>query len=243
MRPSTLASILLVALVTPLAGQDGAPPQVTESTLALGDGSSLRYAISVPDTDDGSAGVPRTLVLALHPGGRSPGYGSSFMRSIVEPALRSWEAVMVAPDVPDRSWSTPRSEGAVLTLVQHVLERHAIDRGRILVTGFSMGGRGTWYLAARHPEVFTGAIVMAGSPGEGDVEALTGTPLYLIHSPQDEVVPYEPVEAAYLELAGRDHPVEIRVLPGASHYAMGAYILPLRLSGEWMLARWLERSP
>jgi predicted peptidase len=241
---SPLVALLVVAIDGSLAAQDAAPPQVTETALPLVDGSSLRYAISLPDGYDGSPDATRALVLALHPGGRSPGYGSSFLRSIVEPALRSWGAVMIAPDVPDRSWSTPRSERAVLGLVQHVLEQHgAIDRGRVLVTGFSMGGRGTWFLATHHPEVFTGAIVMAGSPDRDDLDRLSGTPLYLIHSPQDEVVPYEPVEAAYLTLAGRDHPVELRVLPGAGHYAMGAYVQPLRLAGEWMLARWMERAP
>jgi predicted peptidase len=116
---------------------------------------------------------------------------------------------------------------------------HAIDRTRVLVTGFSMGGRGAWHMVARHPALFAGAIVMAGSPGAEDV-ARVATPLYLIPSPSDEVVPFEPVEEAYTGLRERGHPIELRVLPGASHYMMGAYVPALRLAGEWMLARWLE---
>jgi predicted peptidase len=220
------------------AAQMTAAPRVSETTLALEDGSILRYAISVPDGYDESVRDPRPLVLALHPGGRSEYYGSSFMQSIVEPALRSWRAVMVAPDVPDASWATPRSERALLELVEHVLEQHAIDSERVLVTGFSMGGRGTWYMAARHPNLFTGAVVMAGSPGEMEVARIASTPLYLIHSPNDEVVPFGPVEEAYLTLAGRGHPIEMTVLPGISHYMMGAYVPALRVAGNWMLARW-----
>jgi predicted peptidase len=219
------------------------PPRVTETTLELADGSILRYAISVPDGYDASDGEARPLVLALHPGGSSRYYGSSFMQTTVEPALRSWRAVMIAPDVPGRGWATPRSEAALLALVEHVLAQHSIDRDRVLVTGFSMGGRGTWYMAARHPDLFTGAVVMAGSPADSEVEEMGTTPLYLIHSPDDEVVPYGPVEEAYLALAGRDHPVEFRVLPGAGHYMMGAYVPALRLAGRWMLGRWLEGSP
>jgi len=101
-----------------------------------------------------------------------------------------------------------------------------------------MGGRGTWYMAARHPEVFTGAIVMAGAPGDGDLELLRATPLYLIHSPDDEVMAFAPVEEAYLTLAGRGHPIEMRVIPGAGHYMMGAYSPALRVAGRWMLDRW-----
>jgi len=243
---ATLALAAVVVLTSlHLEGQSAevAQPSVTETTLELADGSVLRYAISVPDGDDTSDSTPRPLVLVLHPGGRSVYYGSSFMQSIVEPALSSWGAVMIAPDVPDRSWATPRSEGALLALVEHVLEEHAIDRTRVLVTGFSMGGRGTWYMAGRRPDLFTGAIVMAGAPGDTDAESTANTPLYLIHSPDDEVVPYGPVEEAYLERAGLNHPVELRVLPGRSHYMMGAYVPALRAAGEWMLARWLAGAP
>jgi predicted peptidase len=229
----------------PLVGQTagaGASPSVTDTTLDVGAGASLRYGISLPDGYDGSAGDPRPLVVALHPGGRSQYYGSSFMQSIVEPALRSWGAVMVAPDVPDGSWATERSEHAVLALVQHVVEHHAIDPGRVLVTGYSMGGRGTWYMASRHPEVFTGAIVMAGSPGDTDLAALPARPFYLINSPSDEVIPFDVAEEAYLTLAERGHAIEMRVLPGVSHYSMGAYVTALRLAGQWMSERWSEAT-
>jgi len=214
------------------------PPRVTETTLDVGAGAPLRYAIALPDGYTDADATPRPLVVALHPGGRSEYYGSSFMQGIVEPALRSWGAVMVAPDVPDGSWATDRSERAVLALVQHVLEHYAIDRSRVLVTGYSMGGRGTWYLASRHPEVFTGAIVMAGSPGDTDLATLPDTPLYLINSTGDEVIPFDVAEQAYMALAERGHPIEMRVLSGIRHFSMGAYIPALRLAGQWMLERW-----
>jgi len=252
MRAAALALGVVAALApatltgqgtSPVATPGAVPPRVTETTLDLGDGSALRYAISVPAGYDGDSGNPRPLVLALHPGGRAPYYGSSFMQSVVEPALRSWGAVMIAPDVPDRGWATPRSERAVLALVQHVLEQYPIDRARVLVTGFSMGGRGTWYMAARHPDLFAGAVVMAGSPAGTELAEISATPLYLIHSPDDDVVPFEPVEEAYHDLVGRGHAVELRVLPGAGHYAMGAYVPALRAAGEWMLARWRGAAP
>ena len=236
-RGVATASLVVIALAQSAVAQTLPPPRVTETTLELSDGSTMRYAIAAPDGYDGPASDPRPLVLVLHPGGRAPYYGSSFMQSIVEPGLREWGAVIVAPDVPDGSWATPRSEGAVLALIEHVIAQHAIDRSRVLVTGFSMGGRGTWYMAARHPEVFTGAIAMAGSPGRDDVASMS-IPLYLIHSPDDEVVPFEGAEAAYRALADRGHPVEMRVVPGLGHYMMGGYVPALRVAGRWMLERW-----
>jgi predicted peptidase len=237
---AALTTLLLFITAGGASAQDAAPPRVSDTTLTLPDGSIIRYGISVPD-GDAAVGRPRPLVLALHPGGRSAYYGSSFMQSIVEPALRSWGAVIVAPDVPDRSWATTRSEAALLALIEHVSGEHAIDRDRVLVTGFSMGGRGTWHMAARHPGVFTGAIVMAGTPGASDIEGIVSMPVYLIHSPDDGVVPFAPVEEAYLTLAARGHAVEMSVLPGIDHYMMGAYVPALRAAGSWMLARWAAR--
>lgn len=240
--------LALTTLPASLAGQgaaDRAPaaPRVIETTLELEGGALLRYAISLPAGYDEADGELRPLVLALHPGGRAPYYGGSFMQSIVEPGLRDWGAVIVAPDVPDRSWATARSEQAVLALVERVAAEHAIDRGRVLVTGFSMGGRGAWYMAARHADFFRGAIVMAGSPAQEDLERLRDVPMYLIHSPDDEVVAFEPVESAYAALVGRGHPVELRVLPGAGHYMMGAYVPALRSAGVWMRERWASAPP
>jgi predicted peptidase len=237
--PPTLALALALVLVAtaPATAQTLPRPTVEETTLELADGTVVRYGIALPAGYAGSADAPRPLVLSLHPGERAPYYGSDFMQGIVEPALSAWGAVIVAPDAPDRSWTTPRSERAVLALLEHVMAEHAIDRSRVLVTGFSMGGRGTWYMAARHPEVFTGAIVMAGSPNEAEISDMR-IPLFLIHSPDDDVVPFGPAEEAYLALAARDHPVEMRVLPGAGHYSMGAYVPVLRVAGRWMLEQW-----
>lgn len=239
-RTSTVVAFALawtVGAAGHTEAQVAAPPTIEETSLDLGDGTVMRYAVARPADYDGAADDPRPLVLALHAGGRAPYYGSDFMQGIVEPALRSWGAVIVAPDVPDRSWATRSSERAVLALLEQVMSEYAIDRARVLVTGFSMGGRGTWYLAARHGDVFTGAIVMAGAPNDEDIARMS-IPLYLIHSPDDEVVPFGPAEEAYTALAARGHPVEMRVLPGASHYMMGAYVPLLRVAGRWMLERW-----
>ena len=240
-RVSTLALALAACgASSPLLAQPSGQPEVTESVFVLESGAEMRYAISLPAGYSESPGTPRPLILVLHPGGRSVYYGSWFMQTIVEPALREWEAVIVAPDVPARSWSVPDSERAVLALLGDVISGHAIDPDRVLVTGFSMGGAGTWYLATRNPDLFTGAIAVAARPAENALDRLESVPLYLIHSPDDEVVPYEPVEEVALELTERGYPVQLLRLPGATHYDMGAYIGPIRAGGEWIRERWEE---
>ena len=50
----------------------------------------------------------------------------------------------------------------LLEAIDHVASLYPVDRDRITVTGASMGGAATWYLASHYPDLFAGAAPMAG---------------------------------------------------------------------------------
>jgi predicted peptidase len=227
--------LLLAALIAQIAQVDGFTFE--RRTFRTPDGGTMRYGIAIPATE--TAGKPRPLVLALHPGGGTaqPYYGDGFMRSVFLPPLRSLDPVMIAPDVPARAWTEPLSEQAVLALVQSTLSEHAIDRDRILVMGFSLGGAGTWFMSSRHPEVFTGAIVMAGRTDE-PVERLGRIPTYIIHSRNDQVVPFGQAQYRALALENLKRPVVFELLRGVGHHEMGGYTEALERAGKWIAEQW-----
>ena len=165
------------------------------------------------------------------------------MWQIVEPALREWRAIIVAPDVLGQRWDNDDSENAVLALLESVLATHNIDRTRILATGYSMGGMGTWYFATRHETLFTGAIPMAASRRGNPLDHLGTMPIHVIHSPQDEVIPFGPAADTVEQLRGQGHPVELIAVDGAGHSDMGAYVEPLTRAGVWMMEQWHQRTP
>ncbi len=232
----TMRMIATVAALTAVTLGGAQSARVQELVFPIPEGE-MRYALSVPDGYE--PGNPRPLVLALHPGGgRAPYYGGAFMRQVVGPALRDWEAIIVAPDAPTRRWTSATAERAVIALLHAVMEDYAVDRDRILVTGFSLGGRGTWFMATRHADLFTGAIPIAGSPDDDALDGLGSMPVHIIHSQDDEVMPFAPTLAAAQTLEDRRHPVRLTALDGVGHFAMGSYIEPLRLAGDWMRARW-----
>jgi predicted peptidase len=226
-----LAPALVLALLQPAA------PGVHRLSFPVPGLDPMPYALSVPAGYDGRE--PRPLILALHPGGqRTRYYGGAFAEQIVQPALGELGAIIVAPDCPTRAWSDPIAERAVMALVRSVMQEYAVDRSRILVTGFSLGGRGTWFFASRHADVFTAAITMAGSPGEEPVERLARIPTYVIHSRDDDVVPFAPSERVVQELEKLGRPVGFQFLDGVGHFQMGAYIRPLAQAGRWVVERW-----
>ena len=223
-----------------LLAQAGGRPTVEHLTFEIEGHGEMPYAVSVPAGYDPA--TPHPLILALHPGGKQGSYyGSVNMRQIFEPALRALNAVVVAPDVPTRRWTSDVSDRGVMALLEQILATYTIDRTRILVTGFSLGGRGTWFFATRHPDFFTGAIPIAGRPGDDPLDALGDMPVHIIHSRADDVVPFGPAEEAARQLQEAGHPVAFTALDGVSHYAMGGYVRTLRDAGDWMLAQWAGR--
>jgi pimeloyl-ACP methyl ester carboxylesterase len=67
--------------------------------------------------------------------------------------------VLVSPQCPSHeTWEPP----VLLRLIDHVVEKHEIDPERVYVTGYSLGGYGTWSLAVAAPERFAAIAPLAG---------------------------------------------------------------------------------
>ena len=196
-----------------------------------------RYTIAVPAGYSGNQPVP--LVLALHFGGEvTPFYGRTILEELIEPALRELGAIIIAPDCPTNSWTDPQSEKAVLELLAYVEKNYAVDVQRRLITGYSTGGAGTWYLAARNPDRFSAAVVMAGWPPQAIEDVEWKIPLVIIHSRQDEIVPLQPTEYFSNTLQEKGVPVKLVVLDGITHYEMFRFVEPLRTTISWVESVW-----
>lgn len=63
-------------------------------------------------------------------------------------------------------------------------------------------------------------------------------PTYVIHSRDDQVVPFGPAEqtAHALEKLGRV--IRFDELRGIGHYEMGGYVDALKAAGQWIAERW-----
>ena len=201
---------------------------------------AIRYGISVPDDID--ARRPRPLVLALHPGGElRPGYGAAYLDYFYYARLRVLGAVIVAPDCPKRSWTDEDADKAVMALLQHVLEEFPIDRTRVLVTGYSMGGAGTWFMSSRHADFFTAAVTIAGSPAGQPIETLGRIPTYAIHSRSDEVVPIGPDRETSRQLEKMGRPVRFEAVDGGGHFDTDSYRAAYDRAIRWVEERWRAR--
>lgn len=119
--------------------------------------------------------------------------------------------------------STPQSPTptvdmmAVIAALEDTLKHEPIDPARIYLTGLSMGGYGSWDLAARMPERFAAVLPICGGGDEATAARIKDLPIWCFHGDADTAVRVERsqtmIEALraaggapkYSELAGVGH--------------------------------------
>ena len=236
-----ISMLLLLGVGPSAAAQTVAPgqvplrePGVHDEMFAPPGQPRVRYALSIPKGYSAARPVP--LVLALHFGGNPNGAALGLVTVLVGPALADLGAIIVAPETMDRGWNSAANERAVTALLDAVQASYRIDARRVVVTGFSMGGAGTWHFASRFPERFSAAIPMAGQPPSGI--GAWKMPVLAIHSRNDEVVPIGPTEARIKELKSAGVRAEIIVLTGIAHYETPRFEEGLRRAVPWLRDTW-----
>ena len=83
---------------------------------------------------------------------------------IVSVAVKSNRACVVLRPKGRGPGTVYQNYGEVILLeaIEHAVSFYPIDRNRISVTGFSMGGASVWYLASHYPDLFEGAVSFSG---------------------------------------------------------------------------------
>jgi poly(3-hydroxybutyrate) depolymerase len=241
---TTIAAFAIPFLlpVSAAAQAEGDSPVLTpglHSSLSLprGDEPTIHYALSIPRGYSHSTPVP--LVLALHYGvgdGGAAGAGGDVVRILIGPALAELGAIIVAPDSVRGDWSSPENEKAVNALLDMVEARYSIDKKKIVVTGFSMGGTGSWHFAEKFTERFSAAIPVAGRPPA----SASGwrLPVLAIHSRDDQVAPFGPTEARIVELQKAGVNAKLIPLSGITHYETSRFRDALRQAIPWLREVW-----
>jgi len=172
------------------------------------------------------------LIIWLHGAGQSGDDNEAQMGGapklwLDEAHQKQGPCFMLAPQCPSRDigWKNEVAD-KLLALIADVADHLPIDDTRIYLTGSSMGGSGTWYIAAKYPQVFAAAVPLCGGGDAKNAEILKNIPFWVFHGDQDDMVPVERsrtmVEAVkkaggelinYSELAGEGHGITGVVYP------------------------------
>jgi pimeloyl-ACP methyl ester carboxylesterase len=180
------------------------------------------------------------LVIYLHGGSdRGANLKKLYSSGIPDQIYRGREFpfIMLAPQSPEHlRWST---DDWFENFFQEVTARYQIDTDRVYLTGPSLGGSGTWYIAARYPETFAAIAPISGFTSHLDyidknIDKLFNLPVWAFHGRLDTVVPFEETERIVRRLEGKNRNLRFSPEPDLGH-AIHWQVYPGQEIYDWLL--------
>ncbi|MCE9592743.1 MAG: alpha/beta fold hydrolase, partial [Planctomycetes bacterium] len=159
----------------------------------------------------GETKKPKGLMIGMHGGGVGSGDAWSAHGAMDSDAKKQgWLALF--PEVLEKTehgWTDSGSEEFVIDLVEAALATWKLDRDRVVFSGHSMGGYGTWTLGAHHADLVCALAPSAGAPTPifdrqgkvydidlGVIPNLRNVPIRIYQSDDDPQVPPDANRAA-----------------------------------------------
>ena len=224
-----LLSLMFFSAVSATA-ESPSPGSQVEMKLEVADVGEIPYLLYLPKNYEDKAEWP--LILFLH--GRGESYGPlRLVQKWGPPRMAArgddFPYVLVSPQCPeDDRWTSEIQQQLLVALLDSSLKSHRIDENRVYLTGLSMGGYGSWRLAADHPERFAAVVPICGRGDANDAGVLKDLPIWVFHGDQDGDVPFaasEKMVAAIREAKGTK--IKFTSLEGVGHNSWSpAYALP-----------------
>ena len=161
-------------------------------------GTRLNFRLYQPETlpNRSRGGLP--LVVFLHGGGERGANNISQITAnqgavaFAKPERQASDpSYVLAPQVPVGStWTTPAIQAALMELTERMMATHPIDADRVYLSGISMGAIGSFDILPKHPELFAGALLVAGTGDATRAPLMRDVPMWATHSIDDPVVNY-----------------------------------------------------
>jgi predicted peptidase len=178
---------------------------------------TLKYLLYLPKNYEQKPSWP--LVLFLHGQGEC-GDDLELIKKHGLPKLiaagQEFPFIIVAPQCPSNRWWHPSE---LTALLDEIVEKFKVDQDRIYVTGMSMGGYGTWALAAHTPHRFAAIVPICGGGYPSRMKRIVHLPVWVFHGAHDPAVPLEMSQMLVEALKRHSGNVQFTVYPEAEHDA------------------------
>jgi len=155
---------------------------------------------------------------------------------------RAWPFICLFPQKPDFDSTWLEHESLVLGVISETRGEQNIDPRRVYLTGLSQGGRGTWAIGTRHPELFAALAPICGfGPNEQLGTGIKGLPIWAFHGDADRVVSVGESQRLAKATSDLGADVKLTVYMGVDHNSWDRAYQHEQLA-EWFLRHRLRHE-
>jgi predicted peptidase len=205
------------------------------------EGNEAKYVIFVPHDYKGDKPVP--LILFLHGAGQTGNDGKKQVSGIAAEIRRTektFPCIVVFPQAQKRGWRAGTEEGKrAMAILAEVEKRYKVDPKRVYLTGLSMGGFGTWSLAAAHPDKWAAIVPICGGGDPKQAEKIKHIPCWCFHGDADPTVKVDLSRNMIKALKAAGGEPKYTEYPGVGHNSWTRAYADKELY-EWLLKQQLK---
>jgi predicted esterase len=189
------------------------------------DGTYQPYTIKLPKDYNPDRKYP--LLVFLHGSGQDE-------QNLLNSERSAGNFIEVAPYARDmyQCYASDSSQNDIIEAIEDVKQHFSVDKDKIIIGGFSMGGYGALRTFYEHPELYKGVAVFAGHPnlandwlGEGHPNFLddkflknfSNIPVFIYHGRKDGALEISKAEELISKLKSKGAIVTERLIENKAH--------------------------
>jgi predicted esterase len=163
-----------------------------------GMGRIKEYLRFLPDDYNANTNIQWPLMVWLH-GSGNRGEDATKLRGAGGPPSRIKnndllldDFIVLSPQcISGGGWGGNPEQNQINSLVDEHIARFRIDTNRLIITGQSMGGYGTWTAIKRNPNKYAAAVPICGNGDKNQAASFAHLPIWIFHGDSDGTVPYQ----------------------------------------------------
>ena len=209
-------------------------PGTQDITLKITEEISYNFRVIFPDVD---LSDKWPMMLTLHGYSAGDPDAHTYTDCYVEPGLADLDMIIISPNGGIDNWQTTSNQNQLQILTELSSKFWPVDIEKIVVSGYSNGGNGSWYLAETQPAIFCAAIPLASGYGilnpDGSARKID-IPMYVIHGEDDDLFPLDTVQywVEQTNLAGSN--IEFVIADTLGHYTPCEYVPYFKDAAAWL---------
>ena len=124
------------------------------------------------------------------------------------------EALVIAPHCPmGESWEPQK----LYDFFNYIVNNYRVDKSRVYITGFSMGGFGLLKFVRDYPGLFAAAAPVCSGGSKYFAEELCSVPMWFFHGEKDQVIEIAKTKELVEELKNYGADVQFTIYPDLAH--------------------------